>query len=172
MELQVMIYFYRSFIVYRVIYAFAINYRNIKNLDSSDFIDPTDTVYNQTIQNIVPRTNFTDLVIPEPLIADTVVGVTFLECFMKSNLFYFILIYILDQMVDDSNHHFGRSTTFGASVSMSLCLFCEKVNHSFCLFDNLFSNPNFNKFKNDFQLSMFLFVIYSRRHRRSERLIN
>jgi hypothetical protein len=77
MELHRMIYFYRSFIVYRVIYAFAINYRNIKNLDSSDFIDPTDTVYNQTIQNIVPRTNFTDLVIPEPLIADTVVGVTF-----------------------------------------------------------------------------------------------
>lgn len=62
-------------IVYRVIYALAINYRNIKNLDSSDFIDPSDSVYNQTIQNIVPRYNYTDLVIPQALIIDIVVGV-------------------------------------------------------------------------------------------------
>lgn len=67
-------------IVYRVIYSFAINYRAqlthlCYELDSSDFIDPTDIVYNQTITNIVERKNYTDLVIPEPLIADTVVGV-------------------------------------------------------------------------------------------------
>lgn len=62
-------------IVYRVIYAFAVNYRTSKNKDSSDFIDPTDEVYNQTLRSIMGRINYTDLIIPQPLIADTVVGV-------------------------------------------------------------------------------------------------
>lgn len=62
-------------IVYRVIYAFSVNYRGSKNKDSNDFIDPTDDVYNQTIRNVAAHMNYTDLVIPEPLIADTVVGV-------------------------------------------------------------------------------------------------
>lgn len=66
----------RKSIVYRVIYSFAINYRDPNNLDSTDFIDPTDEVYNKTIGNIVPHKNYSELVIPEPLIVDTLVGVS------------------------------------------------------------------------------------------------
>lgn len=77
-------------IVYRVIYAFAVNYRTSINKDSSDFIDPTDQVYNETVRNVVTRMNYTDFVVPEPLIADTVIGVS-LRFDIEKNLIPFML---------------------------------------------------------------------------------
>jgi hypothetical protein len=96
--------------VFRVIYSFALKY-NQKLLDPSDYIDPTDDVLNASLGAIIPHDNYTQLILPAPLMVDTVIGVRHWARKLWVSVFcVFFCNHLLslpppDTMVDDFNHN-------------------------------------------------------------------